>query len=99
MNIVETAEDGKTVLTVTGNIDSNTANDLQQAILTAFTQNDHVILDLSGVGYSSSVGLRALLLGHKTAMSKGGSMVIRGVGPALMGIINTVGFDKVLNIQ
>jgi anti-anti-sigma factor len=52
-----------TVLSVVGVVDSNTAPELQQALLRATeTSTGGVELDLARVSYLSSAGLRALLM-------------------------------------
>ena len=49
--------------------DTNTSPQLQSAILDAFQRSSHIVLDFEKVPYISSAGLRALLIGQKTANS------------------------------
>ena len=99
MQITET-RDGDTIqLTVEGRVDTTTAPDLQKSILDAFQKGKHVIIDFSAVEYVSSAGLRALLLGQKTATSKGGKMTVTNVCDAVMQVFTMSGFAKVLNIK
>ena len=67
--------------------------------LLSFQKMKNVILDFEEVEYVSSAGLRALLLGHKTAMSKGGSMVLTHVADMVMEVFQMTGFSNMLNIQ
>lgn len=64
MEITVTQEKGRvpvTVLHVSGDVNSNTAGELEQRAQQALTAGAHdVILDLSGVPYMSSAGLRVL---------------------------------------
>jgi len=98
MQITET-RDGDTIqLTVEGRVDTTTAPDLQKSILDAFQKGKHVIIDFSAVEYVSSAGLRALLLGQKTATSKGGSLKILNVCDAVKQVFDMSGFSKILTI-
>ena len=51
------------------------------------------------VPYISSAGLRALLIGQKTAASKGGSMKLTNVSDVVMNIFEMSGFSKILKIE
>jgi len=100
MVIKETNSEGmKIVLTPVGSIDTISSPELQSAILKGFQKTDNLVLDFSEVTYISSAGLRALLIGQKTASSKGGSLVIRNVAEAVMKVFKMVNFDKALQIE
>ena len=98
MTIQEIKGESSIQLSVEGQVDTITATELQQSILTAYQKTKSVILDLGQVGYMSSAGLRALLLGQKTATSKGGTMKVINVQPAVMQVFNLSGFAKVLTL-
>lgn len=99
MNIVENREDDKIVLSVSGRVDTNTSPQLQDKILKAFQKVSHVILDFADCEYVSSAGLRALLIGQKTATSKKGSMKLINVPGILMTVLETTGFTNILTIE
>ena len=98
MTIEEIKGESSIQLSVDGQIDTITSPELQQKILTAFQKTKNVVLDLGHVAYMSSAGLRALLIGQKTATSKGGSLKVVNVQPAVMQVFNMSGFSKVLTI-
>lgn len=98
MTIEEIKGESSIQLSVEGQVDTITAPELQQKILITFQKTKNVILDLGHVGYMSSAGLRALLLGQKTATSKGGTMKVINVQPPVMQVFNMSGFSKVLTI-
>lgn len=58
----------------------------------------NVILDLGGVDYISSAGLREVVALHRSVKSGGGSFSARGVVPAVMDVFTLTGFDKKLDI-
>lgn len=86
-------------ISISGRVDTNTSAALQTEIMKAFQKGRNVILDFEKVEYISSAGLRALLLGHKTAQSKGGSMNIIHVPGVVWEVFTITGFEKVLNIS
>lgn len=86
-------------LNVEGQVDTVTAPELQQKILSSFQKTGNVVLNIQGVAYMSSAGLRALLLGQKTAQSKGGSLKVVNVQPTVMQVFKMSGFQKILNLE
>ena len=99
MTVTEAFVDDKLVLSVEGRIETNTAPEFQNAVLGAFQKSSNVVIDFEEVAYISSAGLRGLLLGHKTAMSKGGSMVLNNVNDAVLEVFKMTGFINILTIQ
>ncbi len=99
MKISETRTEGRMELLVEGRVDTTTSPQLQTALLQAFQKGSHVTLDFKGVDYISSSGLRALLIGQKTALSKGGTMRLIHVTDSVMKVFVMTGFSKMLDIQ
>ncbi len=99
MTITETMGENKLQMDIEGKIDSLTSNDFQNAVLRSFQKNKNIVINMDKVDYISSAGLRALILGQKTAASKGGSMVIINVCPAVQDVFRVTGFEKVLTIR
>lgn len=99
MNIIVTDCESYIRLIVEGRVDTNTSPQLQQAILSAFQKSSDVVVDFLNVPYISSAGLRALLIGQKTATSKGGSMKVTNVSETVMNILDMSGFSKILKIE
>ncbi|MBQ7955258.1 MAG: STAS domain-containing protein [Lachnospiraceae bacterium] len=99
MNIILTDCESYVRLLVEGRVDTNTSPQLQQAILNAFQKNNNVVVDFLNVPYISSAGLRALLIGQKTANSKGGSMKLTNISETVMEILNVTGFAKILKVE
>ncbi len=99
MTISEAREGEAMTLFIDGRVDTTTSPELQNRILLVFQKVGNLILDFSKCEYVSSAGLRALLIGQKTAKSKGGSMKLINVPEALMQILKVTGFDKILTIE
>lgn len=99
MNITESRNENVVQLAVEGRIDTNTSPQLQASILQAFQKGKTLVLDFEKVEYISSSGLRALLLGQKTANSKGGSMKLYHVSGTVKKVLDMSGFSKILTIE
>lgn len=99
MNIAKTVNEAETVLAVEGRIDATNSKMLQDAIISAFQSTRNVVVDFEKVVYIASAGLRALLLGQKTAVSKSGMMKLIHVGDGVMEVLRMTGFQSALHIE
>ena len=99
MTIDESRSDDKLQLNIHGKIDAIASPELQNEVLKAFQKSSNVILNFADVSYISSAGLRALLIGQKTAGSKGGKFLIINVNDSVMEVLRMTGLQKVLNVQ
>lgn len=99
MQITETKFEDNIQLSVDGRVDATSAPALQNAILTAFQKTSKLTIDLAKTEYVSSAGLRAFLIGHKTAASKGGAMKIANVAPAVKSVMEMSGLATIFTIE
>ncbi|GBU20848.1 anti-sigma F factor antagonist [Fibrobacteres bacterium R8-0-B4] len=89
---------GKVTFTLSGRLDANASPDFQAELIPTFNEASFVELDLTALTYVSSAGLRVLLLGEKTAKSKGAVMSLRNVSQDIKEIFDMTGFSGILNI-
>ena len=94
--IKENAE--ATTIEVSGRLDTTTAHILDKAINEDIKDAKHLILDIGGVAYISSAGLR-VLLGAQKKMMKIGSMKVLNVCPEVMEVLEMTGFADILVIE
>ncbi len=81
----------------TGRIDASNAGACEKDLLALMeSQGPSAIMDLSGLSYISSAGLRVLLVAAKTARAKGGKAVICSAPAAIAEVLKMSGFDKVI---
>lgn len=99
MEVNSSLKDGVVSLEIKGRIDTTTSPALQNELMKAFQKADQVVLDFTEVEYISSAGLRILLLGHKTAEAKNGSMKIIHVEKSVMNVLQMTGFSNFLEIE
>lgn len=81
-----------------GRLDTITSPQLESEMITALDDITELILDLAGLEYISSAGLRVLLTAQKK-MNKQGTMTIRNVNSAVMDVFEVTGFVDILNIE
>ena len=86
------------VLEITGRVDTITAPTLDKTINENLANVKSLILDLKGLEYISSAGLRVLLSAQKK-MSQIGSMKIKNVCELVMEVFEMTGFADILNIE
>jgi anti-anti-sigma factor len=60
------------------------------------SEGPNLILDLSGVDYLSSAGLRVVLVAAKSTRASGGKLVLAGPRPAISEILAMSGFDRII---
>ena len=97
MKLNTTFEEKTCTLAVEGSIDALTAPELEQAVQAAAGQCDKMILDMSGVDYISSAGLR-VVVGANHTVGKG-NLTLRGLSPNVYEIFRMTGFTKYLTIE
>jgi anti-sigma B factor antagonist len=80
------------VVTISGEIDGSTAPQAQEVILAQAEPGAKVVLDMTGVTYMSSAGLRMLLTAYRTINGKGGKIVLVGLSSDLEDTMSATGF-------
>ena len=96
MVIAKKTEGDRMIIAVTGRVDTTTAPEMDAGLKLA--GNETLTLDLSGVPYMSSAGLRCLLTAQKTMMAGGGSITIVGVQAAVREVLDITGFSSILTL-
>ena len=99
MNIHRIQNGNKTEFTLSGRLDTTTAPQLQEALISEFNTATSVTLDFAGLAYVSSAGLRVLLMGEKTAKAKGAKQTLINVSAEIMEVFEMTGFSNVLHFE
>ena len=85
---------------IVGRLDHNHTSALAGAVDTALHDGrNYLILDLSGVEYMNSAGLRVLVQVYKEVQRTSGALVVANPSPQVMRLMNLVGLDSVLTIH
>ena len=88
----------ETIIEVTGRMDTTTAPALDKAINEDINGTKNLVLDLNGLEYISSAGLRVLLSAQKK-MQQSGSMKVKNVCEEVMEVFEMTGFADILVIE
>ena len=97
MTINKTENGNELILALSGRLDTVTAPSLE-AEISCIPNITTLILDLSELDYTSSAGLRVLLVAQKR-MNNNGKMIIRNVSPSVMEVFDITGFSDILTIE
>ena len=87
-----------TVIELVGRLDTNTAPALEKTISEDIGDAKNLVLDVKGLEYISSAGLRILLSAQKK-LQKIGSMKLIHVCEAVMEVFEITGFADILTIE
>ena len=88
----------ETIIQVAGRLDTTTAPALEKKINEEANDAKNLVLDLNGLEYISSAGLR-VLLGAQKKMQKIGCMKVKNVCAEVMEVFEMTGFADILTIE
>ena len=100
MEIREDSAGGIPVVAPVGRIDSNTSGALERALLGQLARGEkRLIVDLLGVEYISSAGLRVLLLAVNKLRPLGGQLVLCSLGTSVREVFELAGLTALFTIE
>ena len=98
---VQVNKDGAVLeVAVSGRLDTATAPQLDSTLKQEITDGISALnMDLAGLDYISSAGLRVLLAAQKQMNTAGGSMRVLHPNEVVAEIFDVTGFDEILTIE
>ncbi|MBO4862191.1 MAG: STAS domain-containing protein [Firmicutes bacterium] len=99
MTINKTLEDGTLTVALEGRLDTFTAPDLENELDSSLEGVKEVVLDLAGLEYISSAGLRVLLSTQKKMNAAEGTLIVRNINEIVKEVFEVTGFDEILTIE
>lgn len=90
---------GVTKVVLSGRIDIAGAKEIDMPMNVVAGSRRAVVIDLSGVDFLASMGLRSLVLAAKSIISKRGRVVLLAPQPAVAEVIHTTGIDDLIPIH
>ena len=99
MTITENKTSTSIELIVQGRLDTNTAPELENKLKEVAQTAQTLYLNLAGIEYVSSAGLRVILLAHKLMLPSGGKMVIKQPSSFCKQVLIATGMDSILTIE
>ena len=98
MNITQAREEGTLRLALKGRLDTTASRELEAVLRNGLMGVSGLEIDMAGLEYVSSAGLRVLLAARKV-MNRQGEMRVTGVRPEVMEVFEITGFNDILNIR
>lgn len=101
MEFAHEQSDDVGVVRLTGRLDSGTSPSAEERFtqLLAGGGAPRLVVDLSGLEYISSAGLRVLLVVAKKIQQASGKVVLFGLAPNVREVFAISGFDKIFSIE
>jgi anti-sigma B factor antagonist len=84
--------DSVTVIGLDGSLDSRSAPTVQESILGSLPEDGQVLLDLGGLSFVSSAGLRTMLLVYRQAQCVNTTVALVGLSEQLRDVLSATGF-------
>jgi anti-anti-sigma factor len=99
MNVSTRIENDFFVVRLEGRLDIGTSTQFEKDCMTWIEQGNHrFVLDLGGLEYISSAGLRSILAATKKLKTLGGSLSLCGLSGLVEEVITVSGFDNILAV-
>ena len=98
MTIEKHRQGAELTVMLEGRLDTVSAPDLDAVVKNELLGVDTFILDLKKLQYTSSAGLRVILIAQKT-MNKQGTWILKNVAEAVMEVFEMTGLSDLLTIE
>jgi anti-sigma B factor antagonist len=98
MTIEKHRQGAELTVMLEGRLDTVSAPDLDAVVKNELLGVDTFILDLKKLQYTSSAGLRVILIAQKT-MNKQGKLILKNVSEAVMEVFEMTGLSDLLTIE
>ena len=100
MQIGEEKQGGALVIAPVGRVDSVSSGELERVVLSRIDAGERrLVLDLAGVEYISSAGLRVLLMAAKRLKEPPAALVLCGIGPGVRTVLELAGFLPLFAVE
>jgi anti-anti-sigma factor len=100
MQIGEEKQGGALVIAPVGRVDSVSSGELEKVVLSRIDAGARrLVLDLAGVEYISSAGLRVLLIAAKRLKEPPAALVLCGIGPGVRTVLELAGFLPLFAVE
>jgi anti-sigma B factor antagonist len=97
LDLTTTIEENRTIVRARGEIDAATCDDLSGVLTTAVGSRGDVELDVSGVTFIDSSGLRALVLAQQQ-LAEGRTLYLRKPDATFRRLLGITGLDELFSV-
>lgn len=100
MELQQDRSDGVLVLAPIGRVDSNSSGELETQLMALLGAGERrLVVDMRGVEYISSAGLRVLLLLARRLQETAGEVVLCSMGKAVRQVFELAGFLSIFKVE
>lgn len=96
--LIEELDGNVTKVVLVGRLDTTGAGQIDLKFSTVAGARRSIVVDMSGVSFLASLGIRVLLIGAKAAASKGGKMVLLSPDANVVAVIKSARIDMLIPI-
>ncbi|MFH8805420.1 STAS domain-containing protein [Streptomyces sp. NPDC017936] len=96
LSIVATATDGIRVLTVAGEIDHHTGDQLHRALDTSGTARPRIVVNMRQVTFMDSTGINILITAHQAVTEADGWLRLAAPTDSVQRVLQLVGVDQLI---
>ena len=96
MNIEKRTEGKTVVLSLNGWMDAKSAPEFADELEKLGSDTEKLVLDLTGLEYTSSAGIRQIVAAHK---KMNGALTLRKPSAEVLDVLKMTGLDKRLDIE
>jgi len=89
---------GYAIMSVNGNVDLSTSDELSDRLKDLSTRYEHVGVDLSNVPFMNTGGYSALLRVHKSLAAKNGEVALISLQSNIFDKLETLGFTEIFKV-
>ena len=91
---------GVAIVKPCGQLDSGETDRFEAVLLETLEKDKpRIVIDLEGLMFVSSSGLRVLLLAAKQTQEKKGTLLLCSLRPQIQSLLKTAGFNRLLKIR
>jgi len=99
MQLIEQVSDGVAIVEAHGRIDSVTARDLNEKLITLIDSGTaRIVLDLKNIVYVSSAGFRVLVVADRASQRKNGRLALCEISGDVMRLFEIGAFSDLFSI-
>jgi stage II sporulation protein AA (anti-sigma F factor antagonist) len=96
LSVVTTATDGIRVLTLAGEIDHHTGDQLHRALDVTDTARPRIVIDMRQVTFMDSSGINILIAAYRSVTEAGGWLRLTAPTDSVLRVLQLVGVDDII---
>jgi len=99
LTITDRTEDGVLIISPVGKLETLSAKDFENHLKQTLSDGpSNLLIDMAGVDYVTSFGLRSILIIAKQLSPSGHKLILFGVNAAVLEVLRISGFLKIIEV-